>query len=115
MTHQTNTDSNDWLSEIEIEIEEVVEQLEDGSRIVSAHKAKLTPEAAKAIQSKVDEMVRLAEIKMADNLIDQERKLYKVFGDDNKICTGIKIMADEVREYYEEGKYALSTNKKGGE
>ena len=42
---------------------------------------------------------------MADNLINQERTLYKIFDDDISICVGIKRMADEVREYYDGGIY----------
>lgn len=42
---------------------------------------------------------------IANNLIDQEKRLYETYSDDNKICVGIKIMADEVREYYEGGIY----------
>lgn len=42
---------------------------------------------------------------MADNLINQERTLYKIFDDDISICVGIKKMADEVREYYDGGIY----------
>ena len=37
-----------------------------------------------------------------DSLIDEEVKLYKIYHDDNKICVGIKIMADAVREKYDE-------------
>lgn len=43
--------------------------------------------------------------KIADILIDKECELYDTFGDDRKICVGIKVMADEVREFFAEGRY----------
>lgn len=74
------------------------------------------PNLMKIYRTKINKLLIKARLDMADNLIDQERKLYKVFGDDNKICTGIKIMADEVREYYEGGKYTkYQANLKGDE
>lgn len=43
---------------------------------------------------------------IADDLIDKEGKLYKIYksnkGDDRLICVGIKIMADRVRGLYDE-------------
>ena len=42
--------------------------------------------------------------KIADKLIDKEIELYDMFSDDSNICVGIKIMADEVRELYAEGR-----------
>lgn len=57
-------------------------------------------------QQQLERAVREAQLKMANNLIDQERKLYKIFDDDKQICVGIKEMADEVREYYDGGIYA---------
>lgn len=53
-----------------------------------------------------------ARIKIADKLIDREIKLYKIYGDDEKLCVGIKIMADEVRELYEGGTLSATLNQK---
>ena len=45
--------------------------------------------------------VEEARLSMANKLIDQERELYELYGDDEKICVGIKKMADEVREFFD--------------
>lgn len=67
----------------------------------------------KAADNLVDYIIRLhviglreSQIMMANNLIDQEVRLYKKFSDDAMICVGIKEMADQVREYYDGGIHA---------
>lgn len=39
---------------------------------------------------------------LLNSLIDEEVQLYKIFDDDIKMCVGIKLMADKVREKYDE-------------
>ena len=65
-------------------------------------------EAKAQLTSLIEDEKRKAEKNMASNLIDQEKVLYKIFDDDNKICVGIKKMADEVREYFDGGVYTKS-------
>ena len=65
-------------------------------------------EAKQLITSLIKELVAEAKKQMANNLIDQEIRLHKIYADDPNICVGVKLMADEVREYFDDGIYTQS-------
>ena len=69
---------------------------------------RLENEAKQAITSLIKEQVAGAKKQMANNLIDQEIRLHKIYADDPNICVGVKLMADEVREYFDDGIYTQS-------
>jgi hypothetical protein len=55
-------------------------------------------EAKQAIKAYTEGQLRTILI----SLIDDEIREYKIFSDDDKICVGIKLMADNVRDKYDQ-------------
>jgi hypothetical protein len=59
----------------------------------------IMPEQAKR---QIQELIAKARIDLLDSLIEEEVSLYEIYNNDDKICVGIKIMADGIREKYDE-------------
>jgi hypothetical protein len=59
-------------------------------------------EFADQFQELVEQQVFIGRKQLLDFLIDEEVRLYKMYGDDSKICVGIKVTADAVRRQYDE-------------
>ena len=61
-----------------------------------------TGDEAEAIQAIIQQEADRRVVEVLDRLIGDEIKCCEIYGDDDKLCVGIKLMADRVREKYDE-------------
>ena len=57
-----------------------------------------TENCTNIVMSLVTSYTKQRELALLDELIEAEKECYKIYGDDDKLAVGIKLMADRVRE-----------------